>query len=301
MQVARLLSCAALLCGCYGGEEQGVAASEPSRGDAKAQGVTSTPASASAARDAGSGPSPRVDLSSLPAAEQQRINDAIDGYIRTAKLSVPARRGEVVPWEDPSEGKVSVSVVRAHHAIHHQGEHFLTCHRWYLGQMEAAIGHQLPNGRLPSWKPSAQVPAPFFQLAPPTGGDCETLGSVSSTNNSGLLCEFAYTNSYTNVHGRRVNVKGLETQAPAVPIPTRYTTKEVCKFPSVGALADDLGGGFGGGTGFHTVVHETIGGTMRTMDSPAAPIFWVWHATVDEIYQRWIDCKVAAPKACPTN
>jgi hypothetical protein len=28
----------------------------------------------------------------------------------------------------------------------------------------------------------------------------------------------------------------------------------------------------------------------RTFDAPAAPIFWAWHATVDDVYSNWIAC-----------
>jgi hypothetical protein len=44
--------------------------------------------------------------------------------------------------------------------------------------------------------------------------------------------------------------------------------------------------------GWHGSVHTTVGGTMANADiSPAAVIFWPWHAFVDNIYARWQDCR----------
>lgn len=40
-------------------------------------------------------------------------------------------------------------------------------------------------------------------------------------------------------------------------------------------------------SGYHNSVHGIMGGVMGNFRSPAAPIFWLWHAYVDDIWKRW--------------
>jgi hypothetical protein len=249
-------------------------------------------------------PPPRADLNSLSSAQLQVIFGAIDSYIRTAQISVKISGTDVVPWENATFDRIApVSVVRAHHSIHHAGEHFFTCHRWYVELMESVIGAVLPQGRLPAWKPSNPIPEAFTQLAAPAvGGDCETKGSLATMSSTGVLCEFAYTNSYRNLRGTNVTIKGLENTDPRVPFPSKYLPKNICSFKSAGDLADDIGAGFQRVPGFHNLVHSAIGGTMQSMDAPEAAIFWPWHGTVDEIFQSWLDCNIdPAPEPCPVQ
>jgi hypothetical protein len=266
----------------------------------------STAAGTSGAQPGASQPvvaGPRVDLNTLSNAQLQVIFGAIDSYIRTAQISVKISGTDVVPWENGTFDRIApVSVVRAHHAIHHAGEHFFTCHRWYVELMESVIGADLPQGRLPAWKPSNPIPAAFTQLAAPThGADCETKGSLASLSSNGVLCEFAFTNSYKNLRGNSVTIQGLENTDPQVSFPSKYLPKNICSFKSAADLADDIGAGFQRVPGYHNLVHNTIGGTMQSMDAPEAAIFWPWHGTVDEIFQSWLDCNIDTPPPCPVQ
>ena len=117
----------------------------------------------------------------------------------------------------------------------------------------------------------------------------------------GVLCEFAYTNAYRNIRGQLVNVTGLENTDPQIPVPDRYRPGDICSFKSLDDLAIDFGTVIQRTPGFHNLVHNTIGGTMQSMDSPAAAIFWPWHGTVDEIFQNWLDCHIARPPPCPAQ
>jgi hypothetical protein len=243
-------------------------------------------------------PPPRVDINSLSGADQQRIFDAITGFVRSATISVKVANQQVVTWEETGT-LTPVSVVRAHHAIHHGGDRFFTCHRWYLQTMEKAIAASLPNGRLPAWNPSTPMPTPFRTLARPTkGGDCETMGSLTRTDFFGNVCEFAWTSSYTNVNDDYVTIQGLENTDPGVAFPAKYLPGNICTFATATALANDIGAGFTNSTGYHNLVHNTIGGTMQTMDAPEAAIFWPWHATIDQIFQNWLDCGKPPPPVC---
>ncbi len=39
---------------------------------------------------------------------------------------------------------------------------------------------------------------------------------------------------------------------------------------------------------FHNGVHGDVGGVMTTMSSPAAAIFWTWHAWIDDVYETYL-------------
>lgn len=77
----------------------------------------------------------------------------------------------------------------------------------------------------------------------------------------------------------------LVTQAamnptPDLPRPARFEDSELCSFSSASALAEEL-------EGWHDDVHVTVGGAMGSIPSaPGAPIFWLWHALVDDTYHE---------------
>jgi hypothetical protein len=303
-----MLIVAPLVAACSGADDGAPApsdapsATQPPAETAAAVGAAGTPRAQTSGAQAAA-LAPRVDLNSLSSAQQQVIFGAIDSYIRTAQISVKISGTDVVPWENATFDRIApVSVVRAHHAIHHAGEHFFTCHRWYVELMETVIGDVLPGGRLPAWKPSNPIPEAFRQLAAPAAGaDCETKGSLATVSSTGVLCEFAYTNSYKNRYGTNVTIQGLESTDPRVPFPSKYLPKNICLFKSAGELADDIGAGFQRMPGFHNLVHNAIGGTMQSMDAPEVAIFWPWHGTVDEIFQNWLDCNLDPPPPCPVQ
>ena len=71
---------------------------------------------------------------------------------------------------------------------------------------------------------------------------------------------------------------------PRRPIPSSLSGGNVCSFSNGTSLVQATNSWHGG-------VHIAIGGTMADAAiSPAAVIFWPWHAFVDNIYARWHDC-----------
>jgi tyrosinase len=50
----------------------------------------------------------------------------------------------------------------------------------------------------------------------------------------------------------------------------------------------------------HGWVHNAVGGTMATGDSPADPLFWLHHAFIDKIWDDWGKTNTGAPSK-PTN
>lgn len=46
--------------------------------------------------------------------------------------------------------------------------------------------------------------------------------------------------------------------------------------------------------GAHVDVHVAVGGTMNSASSPADPVFWLHHANIDRLWERW---RASHPKA----
>lgn len=123
---------------------------------------------------------------------------------------------------------------------------FWTEHRNYIQRLEQWL---LENGcskfvPLPKWNPKNGIPDEFFK-----------------PEHNPWLPGFA----------------PLQNQNPNMSHPP--ITEDICnKFPTIDDYAanhDD----------FHGNVHVTIGGCMANIyTSPAAAIFWLWHAYVDEVY-----------------
>ena len=138
-------------------------------------------------------------------------------------------------------------VVAAHTTINHAGEHIFTGHRQYIEQLEAFLVAQ-GGGRfvpLPAWSPAKPIPAEFNVVKPQDNGSARP---------------------------------PLINLSPNLPMPGAYAPPAVCNFAS----GTDLGNNV---NGWHGAVHNTVGGTMSQLSiASAAPIFWCWHAFVDEIY-----------------
>lgn len=71
---------------------------------------------------------------------------------------------------------------------------------------------------------------------------------------------------------------------PNRPTPAELVSHRVCEFRSVEEFARAL-------YPWHSDVHGTVGGTMSNLEtSPAAPIFWYWHAFIDDLYEDYKQC-----------
>jgi hypothetical protein len=65
-------------------------------------------------------------------------------------------------------------------------------------------------------------------------------------------------------------------------MPERF--RDLCAFSSASALAQDL-------ENWHDGVHNAVGGSMAFLnESPATPIFWLWHGFLDDIYHTYQLC-----------
>lgn len=145
------------------------------------------------------------------------------------------------------------AVVGDHPSIVHSGVNFFTGHRSYLARLESFL--TLNGGArfvpLPEWDPRNEIPAEF---------------NVVDALDDGTA---------------RVPLANL---TPNDPMPPEFAPNTVCAFET----AEDLAAAV---IPWHNGVHVGVGGTMVDfMQAPAAPIFWCWHALLDDIYFDWQAC-----------
>jgi len=151
-------------------------------------------------------------------------------------------------------------IVSDHLAITHSGEDIFTGHRAYIAGMESYLS---ANGGgsfvpLPMWNPSNPIPDEFNVVRPQDDGTTRT---------------------------------PLNNLDPQMQLPAQYEFPAVCDNYDT---AEDLGNAI---DPWHGSVHGAIGGSMGSFThAPAAPIFWCWHAFIDDVYYNWQNCNVTVPK-----
>ena len=156
------------------------------------------------------------------------------------------------------------AIVATHRTITHQDIHIFTGHRTYIEGLEAYLsanggGHFVP---LPAWNPVNEVPVEFRVMK------AKQDGSPWIPANPNMP---AVQNPNANA-GRAM--------------PAALAFPAVCSF----ANGDDLGNAT---NGWHGSVHGNVGGMFTEFNfASAVPLFWCWHAFVDEIYFDWQRCSL---------
>jgi hypothetical protein len=146
------------------------------------------------------------------------------------------------------------AVVAAHVTIIHNDVHIFTGHRTYIEELEAFLASQGAQRfvPLPKWDPATPIPSEFNVVKPQDDGT------------------------------PRPPLRNLN---PNLPMPPQFAAPAVC------AIADGNALGNAVNRPWHGDVHIAVGGTMSLFSiASAAPIFWCWHAFVDEIYYDWQRC-----------
>ena len=144
-------------------------------------------------------------------------------------------------------------IVDAHIHINHSGVDLLEGHRKYIAGLESFL---ISNGAqtfvpLPKWDPSTPIPTEFNVVKPSDDGTA---------------------------------LPPLQNLNPNLPLPGAFQPENICGIPSAARLGNAL-------NGWHGSVHVTVGGTMgNAIIASAAPIFWCWHAFIDDIYETWQTC-----------
>jgi hypothetical protein len=139
--------------------------------------------------------------------------------------------------------------------VHHMGEHAFITHRNYIGDLEAWLATQGGSAfvPLPSWNPANPIPPEFNMVKPQDNGTPRP---------------------------------ALVNLAPNLGKPAGLVPPPLCGIADADTLWDnDV-------DGWHGAVHVTVDGTMGDITiAPAAPIFFCWHAYVDDIYEDWLRCR----------
>jgi len=145
------------------------------------------------------------------------------------------------------------AIVARHASIVHSGHHLLTGHRGYLAELEQFLTTNKGSRYvpLPYWTPAEAIPPEF---------------NVVKATDSGRV---------------RPPLRNL---TPELPLPPEFRFPGICKIGDGEKLGDAL-------NGWHGSVHVKVGGAMGSLEiSPAAPIFWCWHAYIDDVYWAWERC-----------
>lgn len=181
--------------------------------------------------------------------------------LQFAHLAKPSRRpdlnslssGERQALAELMLAYLSDEVVAHHAHINHSGATLLTGHREYIEGLERYL-QDVGAERfvpLPAWNPANAIPAEFMVVRAADDGK---------------------------------ERPPLQNATPNLPVPAEFQVPQLCSF----ATTQDLGSAI---NGWHGRVHGTIDGTMSDLlIASAAPIFWCWHAFLDDIYAEWERC-----------
>ena len=140
------------------------------------------------------------------------------------------------------------------------GERFLAFHRNFIGNLEDNLMSQGKNQYvpLPTWNPFDPIPAEFSHPG-------------------------------RNTSNPRIQLPSWATQASGT------TRDPIFGYTSLGQFqsSDELGRALG--ANFHGSVHTTIGGDMSLFSSPRDPIFYPWHAFLDDLWSEWEELQTSQP------
>jgi len=146
---------------------------------------------------------------------------------------------------------ITDEIVDHHGGIRHRGATLFTGHRSYIAKMESFLSS---NGGgqfvpLPKWDPAIPIPVEFNVVKPQDDGTARP--------------------ALVNLNPQRI-------------LPSEYKCPELIqRFDSLESLGLSIDPWHGG-------AHMSVGGTMADgRIAPAAPIFWCYHAFLDEIYFDW--------------
>lgn len=148
---------------------------------------------------------------------------------------------------------INDQIVDDHMHILHSGEQLFEGNREYVHKMENWLT-QNGGGQfvpIPRWDTATAIPQEF---------------SIVKQNDDGS------------------KNPPLENLNPNMPLPETFRRPALCSFQNAAEVGNAI-------NGWHSTVHTTIGGVMGdAMISPYAPIFWYYHAYLDDVYSEWQTC-----------
>lgn len=140
---------------------------------------------------------------------------------------------------------------------------FFGAHERYIRRMERHVMvYDYPwmsIGKIPAWSGNTAIPVQFQNAEVSPSGSC---------------------NSWT-CDGWRSDP--ITDTTPAAVKPASIYPGTVCSFASVSAVA-------GATSGWHASGHTLTGGHFGTFDSPANPLFFLWHNAINDVWVDYRNC-----------
>jgi len=171
----------------------------------------------------------------------------------------------------------------------HRRPRLLPVHRWFLYQLEAALGQPMPYW---DWTRRRTLP-------PGLGGNGNAAQGYRVTDGPFVNWSCVVLNTTTGAFETRTPagiIRQIATFASSLPTSTqvaRVLTQTVYDSSPWNATSPTgIRNWLEGGVGFpkpavHNRVHEWVGGDLRAGTSPNDPLFWLHHSMVDRIYASW--------------
>jgi tyrosinase len=189
-----------------------------------------------------------------------------DAYDRLTELHQQAMLGNANEW--------------------HRRPILLPAHRWFLLQLEAAMGVPMPYW---NWTVNRGLPGGLGGNGDSSQGYRVTRGPFANWSSR------IYNTSTGTFTSRPGIIRQMATFAASLPTATQLTqvlNQSTYDSSPWNASAAGFRNMLEGGTGFpkpamHNRVHEWVGGDMRAGTSPNDPVFWFHHSNVDRIWASW--------------
>ncbi len=145
---------------------------------------------------------------------------------------------------------------------------------YIMPRLSASIRNTL-NGLLPYWDPTTEIPDAFFDSDAVLPGFAPLEDKTPYNNGASYnVSRFTQNNFCTN----------YSSGSGQIYCNTQFNNQTNAASRAIDKFGADL-------ECEHNNVHDSIGGVMANPQaSPAAAIFWIWHAWVDEIYWDYEIC-----------
>jgi hypothetical protein len=203
----------------------------------------------------------RKDLNSFSPAERTTLVTLMQEYITKKVIE-----------DHCYQGNIMVEI--------HDDVNFLPFHRAYIESMEDFLMRKgysqfVP---LPYWLPSTPVPIEFRVVDP----DC-----------SAAICDHSVSGDTLKDCSKTINWSPNIVRPDYINLPINPgSNNDLCDYPFItgaAGLSRVLEGEIpnSANSNYHNSVHSTMKGTMDVFTSPAAPIFWCFHALIDDIWKQY--------------
>jgi hypothetical protein len=152
----------------------------------------------------------------------------------------------------------------------HRKRSFLSWHRMYLYYFERIMHSYMPAGSnlgLPYWdsQSSGKIPE-FARVKTLSNGKINPL--YNSTRNSSIA-NGGYFPEFDHIENSFENSEIYKEIENAMSLTEFYSFQQELEKP-------------------HSSIHEAVGGNLYSLASPKDPLFWMHHANIDRLWEKWL-------------